>query len=184
MTTNTAPRANGWRIAGWGLLASLLAMPALAMRFTSEVNWTGFDFAAAAVLLGLLGFGVEFAASRSGGTLATIGMVLAVLTAFLLIWVNLAVGIIGSESNDANFLFAGVLAIATGGAVVARLEPHGMAAAMLVTAVTQALVGVGALVFGLGADGAGWPRDVIGATGLFTALWLLSAVFFRRATSR
>lgn len=175
---------NGWRIAGWSLLASLLVLPAIAMRYTPDVNWTPSDFAVAAVLLGLLGLGVEFAARRSGGALARIGMAVAVLTAFLLIWVNLAVGIIGSEQNDANFLFAGVLAVAAGGAVAARFHPAGMVAAMLATAAVHALVAAIALVFRLGGDAPSWPWDVVGTTVLFCTLWLTAAVLFRRAAAR
>lgn len=184
MTVTTAKRRRVWRVAGWGLLAGLLAMPAVAMRFTAEVNWTALDFLTAAVLFGLLGLGVEFGARRAGGVLARLGMGVAVLTAFLLVWVNLAVGIIGSERNDANLLFAGVLAAATGGALLARFRPAGMARAMLATAAAQTLVGAAALALQLGTDGPGWPRDVIGATVIFDGLWLLAAALFRRAAAR
>lgn len=36
-TTHSIAGRHRWRIAGWGALAALLALPAVAMRFTSEV---------------------------------------------------------------------------------------------------------------------------------------------------
>ena len=52
---------NGWRLAGWGALAALLCLPAVAMQLTGEVDWTASDFVFAAVLLTALGTGVEVA---------------------------------------------------------------------------------------------------------------------------
>lgn len=177
----TATRERGWRMAGWGLLAGLLALPAVAMALGAEMAWTAFDFAAAAVLLGGLGLGAELAARVRGGTPARLGMALAVLTAFLLVWITLAVGVIGSERNDANLLFAGVLAVAGGGALLARFAPGGMARAMLATAGAHTLVGIGAVALGLGADGQRWPWDIVGSTVLFAGLWLAAAALFGRA---
>jgi hypothetical protein len=56
-----------------------------------------------------------------------------------------------------------------------------MAYALFATAFAQLAVGVVALTGDLGADGNGWPRDVIGSTAIFTMLWLVSAALFRRA---
>lgn len=174
--------ASNWRIVGWGVLATLLLLPAVAMIFTAEVRWTARDFAAAAALLGLLGLGVEFAVRQPGGWAARAGTALAVLTAFLLVWIDLAVGIIGSESDDANLLFAGVLTVAVGGACLARFRPAGMARAMAATAAAHTLVAAVALVGRWGAGAPGWPRDVIGTTLIFDALWLTAALLFRRAS--
>jgi hypothetical protein len=44
----------------------------------------------------------------------------AIAAAFILVWMNLAVGIIGSEDNPANLMYGGVLAIGIIGAVIAR----------------------------------------------------------------
>lgn len=173
-----------WRMAGWGGLAALLALPAVAMRFDSGVNWTFFDFVVAAVLLGALGLGVEFAARRSGGVLAKAGMATAVLTSFLLVWINLAVGVIGTENNDASLMFVGVLAVAWGGALLGRFEPVGMARAMLGAAAAHTVVAAIALVFRLGVGDPSWPADVIGTTVMFDALWLAAALLFRRAPAR
>jgi hypothetical protein len=41
------------RIVGWGTIVSLIVLPAVAMQFTNEVNWTIADFAFAIVMLAL-----------------------------------------------------------------------------------------------------------------------------------
>jgi hypothetical protein len=94
---------------------------------------------------------------------------------------NLAVGIIGSEDNPANLMYGGVLAVAIVGAVVARFQPHGMARALVATALAQALAGAIALMAGWGSTGANWPQVIVILTLFFAALWLGSAWLFRKA---
>jgi hypothetical protein len=56
-----------------------------------------------------------------------------------------------------------------------------MARALAATALAQAAVGVVAVIGGLGATGANWPRPVLVLTAFFAALWLASAWLFRKA---
>ena len=95
---------------------------------------------------------------------------MAVVAAFLTIWVNGAVGMIGSEDNPYNLLFLGVLVLALVGAAVALFRSAGMAGAMLAAGVMQAAVSA----FGLSTD----FRGGVLSMG-FTGLWLLSAALFR-----
>ena len=99
------------------------------------------------------------------------------------IWVNGAVGIIGDEGNAANLMYAGVLAAALVGSAASRFRAEGMARAMFATADAQVLVGAIALAAGLGRSGPAWPMDVLVLTALFTAMWLGSALLFRKARS-
>jgi len=105
---------------------------------------------------------------------------LAVATALLLVWVNGAVGIIGSEDNPANLMYGGVLAVGIIGALIARFQPHGMARALFATALAQALVAVIALVGGLGLPYSP-PLELLGLNGFFIALFVGSTWLFRRA---
>jgi hypothetical protein len=104
---------------------------------------------------------------------AAVGVALA--TAFALVWLNLAVGLIGSEENPANLMYGGVLAVGLLGALLARFQPHGMARALVGTALAQALVAVIALIVGWG------YTNTLVLTGIFIALWLTSAQLFRKA---
>jgi hypothetical protein len=169
------------RMLPWIVAALLLLMPMVAMQFTDEVNWDETDFLVfGAMLLGACG-AYELATRMTGNAAYRAAFGVAVVAAFILIWMNLAVGIIGSEDNPANLMYGGVLAVAILGGLIARFRPHGMARALAATALAQAFVGVIALVAGLGSTGANWPRVIIVLTGFFSALWLLSAWLFRRA---
>jgi hypothetical protein len=174
-------RANNWRIAVWGTAALLLLLPLIAMQFTDEVNWDETDFLVFGAMLVAACGTCELAARVTGNLAYRAAVGVAVVAAFLLIWINLAVGIIGSEDNPANLMYAGVLAVCVLGALVARFRPIGMARALAVTALAQTLVAVIALIFGLGSTGANWPRVIVILNGFFAALWLISAWLFRKA---
>jgi hypothetical protein len=61
-----------------------------------------------------------------------IGVALA--AALILVWLSLGVGIIRKDGDPANLMYFGVLAVGISGAFVARFQPHGMARALLATA--------------------------------------------------
>lgn len=171
------------RIAYWSAAALVILMPLVAMQVTDDVNWTAFDFAfAAAALLGV-GALFEIAVRKSGDTVYRAAVGVALATALVLVWVNGAVGILGSEDNDANLLYVGVLVIGVIGALVARFRPWGMARAMAATAAAQAAVAVGALIAGWGGAATG-PFEVVALNGFFVALWACTAVLFAKAARR
>lgn len=179
MTTITqAKRINGWRIVRWSAAAALLCVPAIAMRFSSEVMWTASDFVVMATLLAAALGAYEFLVSRAPGFAYRAASVLTTLGLLLLVWMNLAAGVIGSEDNKANWMFAAVIATAAGGACIAHFRPAGMRRTMLAAAAAQLAVGAIALAGDLGTDGAGWPRDVIVLTGFYTGIWLTAAALF------
>ncbi|MCA0447935.1 MAG: hypothetical protein LCH54_17080 [Bacteroidetes bacterium] len=78
-------------VTGLILLANFIAM-----QFTSEVNWTLGDFVAAGILLLAAGLTLEFILRKVTRLSHRILLVLAVLTVFALVWIELAVGIFGS----------------------------------------------------------------------------------------
>jgi hypothetical protein len=154
------------------------------MQFTDEVAWTAFDFAFMAALLGGVGLGLELAVRITGNAAYRTAAGAALAATFLLIWINGAVGIIGSEQEDANLLYGGVLAVAFIGAIVARFQPAGMALAMSATALAQALVPVIASTLGPDSKASVWSPEVPVLTGFFAALWLLSGWLFRKAAQQ
>lgn len=174
-------RINWWRVARWSAAAGLLCVPAIAMRYTSEISWTGSDFVVMGVLFASILGAYDFLASRAPGLAYRAASVLTTLGLFLLIWINLAVGIIGHEGNPANLMFAGVIAIVVGGACLARFKAGGMARTLFAAAAAQAATGAIALAGDLGVEGRGWPRDVIVLTIFFTGLWATAGTLFRIA---
>ena len=163
-----------WRIAIWGGAALLLLLPLVAMQFTDEVAWGPLDFAVFGCMLAAA-CGTFEVTARATGSLAYRAAVGACLgAAFLLVWMNLAVGIAGDEGDPANLMFYGVLAVGAAGAFAARLKPRGMARALVATAVAQTLVGVILLI-----GGPGFEAALLSA--FFAALWLASAWLFHKA---
>ena len=173
-------RGSRWRIAAWAVAALILLLPLVAMQFSDEVNWSVGDFVFAGVLLfGSLG-AYELAVRRTGDTAYRAGVGVAIAAAFILVWVNGAVGIIGTADNDANLMYFGVLAVGIVGALIARFEPRGMAHTLFATALAQALVAVIALIAGLGSPYSG-PLEILALNGFFAALFVGSAWLFREA---
>jgi O-antigen/teichoic acid export membrane protein len=104
----------------------------------------------------------------------------ALAAALILVWLSLGVGIIGKDGDPANLMYFGVLAVGIIGAIVARLQPHGMARALFATALAQALVAAIALIAGLGLPWSG-PAEILILNGFFVVLFAASAWLFRRA---
>ena len=73
--------------------ACLLLVPLVAMQFTREVNWTGFDFVVAAVLLGGTGTAWVLLSRLVRGARERKLLGLVLLGALLVVWAELAVGI-------------------------------------------------------------------------------------------
>ena len=162
----------------WGSAAFVLALPAIAMRAWPEagVNWTARDFVVMGVMLliacSLLEVGIRLARNNFA---YFAGVLFAVGTGFVTVWVNIALGMILSENNMENLVFLGVLGVALAGAFIARFEAPGMARAMLATAAVQAAIGI---VVGV----AGLDRPYVAMLITAFALpWLLSAACFSAA---
>jgi hypothetical protein len=170
-----------YRRACLGLAAAcILMLPLLAMQVTDQVSWDLADFAVAGALLVGTGLMYELAARKAGNIASRAAVGVALAAALLLVWINLAVGIIGEPDELANAMYIGVLAVGIIGAVIARFRPHGMARALFATALAQAVVAVIALIFGLGSPVSG-PLEILALNGFFVALFVGSALLFRYA---
>ncbi len=106
---------------------------------------------------------------------------LALATAFILVWLIGAVGVIGAEGDLFDLMYFGVLAVGILGAIIARFQPHGMARALVATAFAQALVAVIALIAGMHQAPYSSVGEILSFNGFFVALWVGSALLFRNA---
>lgn len=159
-----------WRFIGWGGAVALILAPLVAMQFTSEVDWNLWDFLIMGVLIGGIGLAFELMVRASSSRTFRAGAALALLTAFLMIWSNLAVGIIGSEETPGNLLFFAVVAIGIAGGYASRFRADGMVRTMIAVAFAQLFLSGLALALG--------ERDGIVAAG-FALPMLVSAALFR-----
>lgn len=164
-------RFNICRIIGWGGAAALVLAPLVAMQFTNEVNWDETDFIFTAVIFGIVGGLIELAIRKSKDWYFRFGSMFAVLAGFMVIWSNLAVGMIGSEDNPVNRWFGAVLMIAIAGSVVSRFFRGILPAAIFAAGALQAAIGIFAGI--LGPD----PRGGI-FTILLSAAWFISSLLF------
>lgn len=185
MTSNTSGQGSAfnWRVVGWGAAGLVLLSPLVAMRLTDEVNWTASDFLFAGLLVGSVGLILELAVRRTTDRLYRAAAGCAVAAAFLTIWANGAVGLIGSETNNVNASFDLIPLFALLGAVTARFRALGLAKVMLAAAILQSLVTVGVLAVSWSERTSIWPRELIYSAVGFGGLWLASAWLFRRAAS-
>ncbi len=77
-------------------VAALLALPAIGMLISDEVNWSPFDFVVGFVLLGGTSLAVDFLWSKLKPRRSRLIAVGAVLFVLMFIWAELAVGLVGS----------------------------------------------------------------------------------------
>ena len=108
-------------------------------------------------------------------------LVIAVIGVVLLAWLSLGVGIIGRDGDPANVLYFGVIALGCIGALIARFQARGMAGALVVMALAQALIGAYAIISGLGYPYSG-ALELAMLNGFFIVLFLASAWLFRCAS--
>lgn len=175
--------SNYWRFAAWGVALCLLLLPLVAMQLLDEVAWTLGDFVFAAVMIGGTGLAFEIALRVSSDIVYRLGFAVALGATFLLVWINAAVGIIGSAGNDANFLYAFVLLFGVGIGAAGGLRPRAMAKATGAAALVQALVTAIAIVAGLGLP-ASPPLELLAINAFFIAAWVSAAILFRRSARR
>jgi hypothetical protein len=165
--------------------AFILLLPLLAMQITDEVVWDLADFAVAGALLFGTGLTYVLAARKAGNIAYRFAVGVALAAALILVWMNLAVGLIGTEDNPANLLYGGVLAVGIIGAIIARFRPHGMARALFATALAQALVPVIALIIWkpqvTSVEASLGMLGVFGVNAFFVMLFAGSALLFRYA---
>ncbi len=164
--------------------ASLLLIPLTAMQFSDEVVWTFSDF----VIAGSLLFGTGFmyilvtrllATQMADNPVFRVAVGFALFTGLFLIWVNGAVGIIGSENNPYNVVYFGVIAVGIIGAFIARFKPEGMTHTMFAMALAQALVAAIALIGGFYQSPPSTILHIIAVNGFFITLFVVSGLLFR-----
>jgi hypothetical protein len=98
---------------------------------------------------------------------------IAVVAALLLVWMY---GALATEDDSPGLMFLGALIVGIIGAIIARFRPRGMAWSLFGAALAQALFAVIAMI--------AWKQylEISILNGLLIALWLGSALLFRRAS--
>lgn len=162
----------------------LLAVPLVAMQFTDEVNWSVSDF----ILMGALifGTGVLFMlALRSAEHMAyRAGMIVMIGATFLMIWINLAVGLIGSGPNAGNLMYAGVITVIVTGTYRSKFKAAGMERAMFATALALVVLTAIALLANMQSYPGSSVMEIIGVNLFFVTPFIVSGLLFRYVALR
>ena len=90
MTTNIR------RLIIFALPFLLLLIPAIGMLFTSEINWSVFDFFIAAAILFGTTLLIDFILKKTKSNRHRILLVASLIVLVLILWIELAVGLFGS----------------------------------------------------------------------------------------
>ncbi|HEX5237219.1 MAG TPA: hypothetical protein VFW39_01985 [Sphingomicrobium sp.] len=173
--------ASPWRIVGWGTAVLLLAAPFVAMQLHAQgVDWSPGDFIFAGVIFAVVGGLLELAVWKIKSGWYRAAVAVALLANLLVVWVNLAVGLVGSEHNPFNQLFFVALLVGIVAACVVRFRAREMTRAML-TAGVSLLIAYAIASMG-GTDEPYVKHGVeLAGTSFFAALFFVSAWLFRHA---
>ncbi len=161
--------------------AFLLLVPLFAEMFLEGMDWGLFDFVAAWILLFGAGFTYRLIARKVNNINYKAATGVAVTTALFLVWSNLAVGLIGSEDNAANWMFVGVLALGLLGAIITRFQSKGMSKVLFSMALAHLLISIVALLAGLHLIPQSSIGKILGVNGFFAFLWIASGLLYRNA---
>jgi len=143
MSQQTAPNSvtNSnfrWRKPMWIAAGGLLLLPAVAMLLGNEVDWGPLDFTLLTALLAALCGAIDVASRYSLSRSYRAGVAVAVIGMVLMVFVNIAVGIVGNEANPLNLIFLLIPALGIAGSVFTRFRASGMARSLEIMAVVQA----------------------------------------------
>jgi len=164
--------------------ALILMAPLAAMQFTSEVDWSAGDF----IIMGALIFGTGLAyvllTRAAPGFAYRAAVALALGTTFLMIWANLAVGLIGSGPHAGNFMYMAVVSVVLIGTILARFQAARMERVMYAATLTLVLLAVIAFLAGMHRYPASSAAEILSVSGVFSALYLVAGSLFRYTASR
>ncbi len=145
---NTDTHSSGRRRSLWkspALVAALIvSILLLASHFVDGWNWPPGAFVVVGALIFSIGFIYEVITRNRDAIAYRAAVGIAFATGFMLMWGNF---VQMADVTPFAAMYFGVPVVGLIGAAVARLRPNGMARALLVTALAQALVLAAAVIF-------------------------------------
>lgn len=156
-----------------------LFIPLVAMLLQTGLQWSVFDFIVVGGLVFTAVMGYMLLRSWSNSPTHSLAAMLAVVTTFLVIWVNLAVGLIGAGPHWGNWIYAIIPFVIVGGVLVGGRNVRGMTISMYAAAISFLVIGLIALIAGLQHLPESSVREILGINGMFAVLYLVSALLFQ-----
>lgn len=159
----------------------LLLIPIFGNLYVEGWNWGPFDFVFAGSLVFGTGMAYQFVAQKSGVTSYRLAVGVALVTAFLLLWINAAVGVIGDEEFTNALLVVVPLGIGVVGSIRAGFVPRGMSLVLFTMAIAQAVIPlIAAAWVPLENFSPGFVKVQI-LNAFFVAMWVVSGLLFHHA---
>lgn len=157
----------------------LLMVPLVAMQFTDEVNWGPGDFIVMGFLLFSAGFSYVLIVRHTSSVLQRLAVAGTIGATLLLIWANLAVGLIGSGPNPGNLMYLGVIGVIIGGTVLSNFTAKGMERTLFAAALTLVAHTAIALLTGMHKYPDSSVESIICVNGFFATLFAVPGILFR-----
>lgn len=162
---------------------SILTIPWVAMQFTTEVNWSPSDFLIMGILIFSIGVAYVLLNRLSPNWVYRIAVTIALGTTFLMIWANLAVGLIGSGSNAGNIMYAVIVLVMIIGVGISRFSAAGMERTMYAMVSTLIVLTGIALLSGMNRYPGSSSIEIVSVGAFFAALFFLAGLLFHAAKS-
>lgn len=164
------------------ITAVILMVPLIAMQFTDEVNWSVSDFIIVGALLFVTGVLLVLVLRQSAHIAYRAAMGLAIGATFLMIWANLAVGLIGSGPNPGNLMYIGVIAVLLIGIYLSRFSVPALERVMFATAFSLVLLAIIALLANMHHYPGSSMTEIIGVNLFFAASYIVAGLLLRYVT--
>ena len=133
----------------------------------------------ALILIGII-IAVVLTWKNKSGIRSALG--LALFTSFLIVWMNAAVGIIGSEENRINIIYYGLVIFSIIWVMFENYSVLGFARSMFASMIVAVLLGVSVMIIA-GINGVSFIGliQIAALNGMFATLYGISALLFRRS---
>jgi hypothetical protein len=157
----------------------ILSIPLIAMQFTQEVKWSVGDFMVMGILIFSMALAYVLLARYVPNFIYRVAIGSAIGTTFLMIWANLAVGLIGAGPHAGNLMYIGVVGVVIMGTYFSRFSASGMELAMFGAALSLVLVVIIALLANMQSYQGSSVAEIISVNAFFAFLYCISGLLFR-----
>jgi len=157
----------------------ILSIPLIAMQFTQEVDWSVGDFIVMGILIFSMALAYVLLARYAPNFIHRAAIGSAIGSTFLMVWANLAVGLIGAGPHAGNLMYIGVVAVVIIGTYFSRFTAKGMELTMFSTALSLVLVAVIALLANMQSYPQSSVAQIIAVNAFFAFLYCISGLLFR-----
>jgi hypothetical protein len=157
----------------------ILSIPLIAMQFTTEVNWSVGDFIIMGILIFSTGSAYVLLSWYTPNVIQRAAYGAAIGTTFLMVWANMAVGLIGSGLHAGNLMYIGVIAILIAGTFFSEFTAKGLALTMFAVAFALVLVAIVALLANMQSYPGSSVAEIIAVNAFFAFLYCVAGLLFR-----